>query len=47
MSTALRASYSFLKATSRFAPLSLSNLPVLGENLNTLGGGGASASFPS
>jgi hypothetical protein len=47
MSTALWVSYSFLKATSRFAPLSLPNLPVSGENLNTLGGGGALASFPS
>jgi hypothetical protein len=27
--------------------LSLPNLPVSGENLNTLGGGGAPASFPS
>jgi hypothetical protein len=31
MSTMLWAMFSFLKATSRFAPLSL---PVLGENLN-------------
>jgi hypothetical protein len=34
MSTALRASFSFLKATSRFALLFLPNLPVSGENLN-------------
>jgi hypothetical protein len=34
MSTALRASFSFLKATLRFALLSLPNLPVSGENLN-------------
>jgi hypothetical protein len=27
--------------------LSLPNLPISGENLNTLGGGGAPASFPS
>jgi hypothetical protein len=31
---ALRASFSFLKATSRFALLSLPNLLVSGENLN-------------
>jgi hypothetical protein len=34
MSTALWASFSFLKATLRFALLSLPNLPVSGENLN-------------
>jgi hypothetical protein len=34
MLTTLRASFSFLKVTSRFALLSLPNLPVSGENLN-------------
>jgi hypothetical protein len=34
MSTVLWASFSFLKATSRFALLSLPNLPISGENLN-------------
>jgi hypothetical protein len=46
LSMAMWASYSFLEATARFAPLSLPNLHVSGENLNTLGGG-APALFPS